>query len=615
MTIKPLADICFEVSFESGNKVGGIHTVLVSKSEEMKKYYNKNYYTIGFFNPKNYFKEFEEKEIPKEIENVFKKLEKEGIKCHWGKWIVAEDVNLILIDPREFMNKKVNGEKNIHVIKGRLWDKFKIDSLRSGFDFDEPIAWSTAAGILIEELIKNVKEFKNKKIVVHCHEWLSGGTILYLVEKKVPVGLVFTTHATRVGRAKSGAGEDLIKEIENGLKSNLTMDDKEAYKYYLEGQHFVEKNCAKYAHVFTTVSDVVGREAEYVLGKKPDIITLNGLDFSRFPSISALAILHEKIRKRINNFLKAYFSPHYPIKLKNSSIFFISGRYEFYNKGVDLYIQALSLLNEKLKKENSQKTVFAFILIPYETEGPREDLLESIIQYQNIEDLLDDEILNIKQDIIDLIINGKKLCLNEIVSEDFKIKTKIISNFFNKFRSNEAPLSAFELKGDNEITNYLKKYNLLNKKDDKVKIIYYPTYLSVTDGVLGMSYTEFVIGSSMGIFPSRYEPWGYTPFETAVLRTLSVTTDVAGFGAALINIIKNKEDLSKRVLNIKGRKPEDIAKDLANIMEWCVKLPRDEKILEKAKSRQFVEMFDWKHQISNYIKAHNLAIKKAYKLK
>ena len=214
MDLKPKADVCFEVSFESGNKVGGIYTVLVSKSKQMKKYYGKNYYTIGFFNPQTYFKEFEELEIPKDFRKVFKSLEKEGIICHWGRWITAEDVNLILIDSRRFLEKIVKGTRNIDLIKKWLWENFKVDSLRMGHDYDEPVAWSVAAGMLIEKLVNEIKEFKNKKIVAHFHEWLSGAGLLYLLKQKIPIALVFTTHATRIGRAKSGSGEDLIKEVE-----------------------------------------------------------------------------------------------------------------------------------------------------------------------------------------------------------------------------------------------------------------------------------------------------------------------------------------------------------------------------------------------------------------
>lgn len=608
MKVRPQADVCFEVSFEAGNKVGGIYTVLVSKSRFMKEIYGDNYYAIGFYN-KNASSDFEPQDTPVEIKKVFEDLKKEGIKCYYGKWISADEVNLILIESSEFMNKIVGGVRNVDIIKKNLWEKYKIDSLRAGFDYDEPLAWSTAVGILIERLIKETTLFKGK-IIGQFHEWLTGGAILYLIDKKVPLGIVFTTHATRIGRAKSSAGEDLMKEVDDSLKLKKLLKDEDAYKFNLEGQHMIEKTCAHKSDVFTAVSEIVAQEAEYILGKRPDEITINGLDLTKYPSLRTMIVLHEKYRQRINTFLKAYFSPYYTIdNMQNNIVFFISGRYEFYNKGVDLFIEGLALLNEKMKREKIEKTVYAFILIPSGIKRPRPDVLESLIRYEEIKDLVADSVDSIKDDITEQIIDGKNISIDAILDENFKIKTKILSNFFKKNKGNSAPLCAFELSYDGDmIINHLQNNGLLNKEEDKVKVIFYPTYISVTDSLLSMNYDEFVMGSSMGFFPSKYEPWGYTPFETAALRTLSLTTDVAGFGVELMKQCKDKDCIENRVLMTRNRKREDVVKDIARIMEWCVNLDKEVRPLEKVKTRQLIEKFDWKYQIWNYVKAHNLAL-------
>ncbi|MBU5690241.1 MAG: hypothetical protein QXM68_03800 [Candidatus Aenigmatarchaeota archaeon] len=603
------ADVCIEVSFEAGNKVGGIYTVLTSKARHMKTIYGDNYYAVGFYNKSN-LRDFEQLETPKNMAKVFKELETEGIKCYFGKWIAANDVNLILLDTSEFMNKIVNGVRNIDLIKKQLWDDYKIDSLRTGFDYDEPIAWSTAAGILIKRFIE--EKVISGKVVGHFHEWLSGGGILYLAKHKVPIALVFTTHATRIGRAKSSAGENLMEEIELNLKTGKTMNDDEAYRFNLEAQHKVEKVCANICDVFTTVSEIVSEEAEYVLGRKADVITINGLDMSKYPSTRTMMILHEKHRKKINDFLKAYFTPYYSLDdLRENIVFFISGRYEFFNKGVDIFIESLGKLNEKMKKENSKKTVFAFILIPSGIKGPRPDVLESLVRYEEIEDLVDDFLHSIRADVVEEILNGKNVDMNQLIDENFKVKVKMLSNFFRKNKGNEAPLCAYELSYDNDmIINALKKNGLLNKKEDKVKVIFYPNYISMTDGLLTMEYDEFVMGSSMGFFPSKYEPWGYTPFETAALRTLSLTTDVAGFGVEISKQCKDEECLKNRVLKIKGKSREDTVNEMTRIMEWCVNLEKEKRVMEKVKTRQLVEIFDWEIQIKNYLQSHNLAIEK-----
>jgi glycogen(starch) synthase len=292
-------------------------------------------------------------------------------------------------------------------------------------------------------------------------------------------------------------------------------------------------------------------------------------------------------------------------------VFFISGRYEFFNKGVDVFIEALSLLNENLKKQQIKKTVFAFILIPSGVKDPNNDLLESLVRYEKISDMIDDELVSIKQDILDELVSGKQVSLDNAVDENFVVKTKILSKFFRRVRGDKAPLSAFDLSYENDmILNHLEKFKLLNKEYDKVKVIFYPAYMSVTDSLLSMDYDDFVIGSSMGIFPSRYEPWGYTPFETAALRTLSLTTDVAGFGSHLMKLCKDKKVIEMRVLKMRNRKRGDIINDVASIMEWCVKLGKERRPLEKVKTRKIIDVFDWKYQITNYIEAHNLALNK-----
>ncbi|MFN6992311.1 MAG: hypothetical protein ACK4MM_06280, partial [Fervidobacterium sp.] len=255
------------------------------------------------------------------------------------------------------------------------------------------------------------------------------------------------------------------------------------------------------------------------------------------------------------------------------------------------------------------KTVYAFILIPSGIKRPRPDVLESMIRYEEIKDLVADSIDSIKDDVTEQIIDGKNVSIDSILDENFKIKAKILSNFFKKNKGSSAPLCAFELSYDGDIIiNHLHNNGLLNREEDKVKVIFYPTYISVTDGLLSMNYDEFVMGSSMGFFPSKYEPWGYTPFETAALRTLSLTTDVAGFGVELMKQCKDKDCIENRVLMTRDRKKEDIVKDIARIMEWCVNLDKEVRPLEKVKTRQLVEKFDWKHQIWNYVNAHNLAL-------
>ncbi|MEM5793437.1 MAG: glycogen/starch synthase, partial [Candidatus Aenigmatarchaeota archaeon] len=551
-----------------------------------------------------YLDNFEEEKPSKEIEKIFSELEKEGIKCYYGRWFQANDAKLILLETNKFREIKVNE------IKKQLWEDYKIDSLNTGFDYDEPLAWSYAAGMLIERMIE-IDEFKKKNIVAHFHEWLSGAGLLYLKKRNLPIGLVFTTHATRIGRAKSGSGENLIEEVTKGLREGKFFDDKESYKYGLQAQHMVELNSTKEADIFTTVSDVVREEAKYILKRNAEVVVPNALDLSGSYSTRSLTIMHEKYRKKINKFLEAYFLPYYPVRMKDNIVIFISGRYEFLNKGIDLFIHSLKKLNERLKKRESEKTVFAFILIPSGIKGPKTVVLENMIQYQKMVDLVRERLNEIEDNVVSEMLHNKKIDIEKIMGKEFFTKMKILSNSFIKLLGKNPPLCAYELdydEKDDMILNELKKCGLENRQDDKVKVIFYPTYLSSSDGLLGMEYDDFVVGSSVGVFPSRYEPWGYTPFETAVLRTLSVTTDVSGFGAFMMKNVPTQNPI--KVLHTIGRSTEDIVEELADALEFFVFVEREERTRLKIRTREVVDILDWKIQAENYFKAHRMAVKR-----
>src|SRR3990172_1584208 len=186
------AEICFEVSWEVCNKVGGIFTVVQSKILPMKEHYGDNYFLVGPYFPKKSWGIFEEHIPPEECKGAFDKLKQEGIEVRCGTWITKGNPNTLLVDFTNFSAQK-------NEVKRKLWDWYQIDSLNTDwFDFDEPVMWAYAVGRLIEELSK---VFSGKKIVAHFHEWLAGAGLLYLRHENARVGTVFTTHATTLGRS------------------------------------------------------------------------------------------------------------------------------------------------------------------------------------------------------------------------------------------------------------------------------------------------------------------------------------------------------------------------------------------------------------------------------
>ncbi|MEM2918800.1 MAG: hypothetical protein QXY62_04815 [Candidatus Altiarchaeota archaeon] len=586
----------FEVSWEVCNKVGGINTVIKSKVPQMLKHYHDNYFLIGPYIQKKAVIEFQEKVPFDFLHDVFSALNKEGIVCRYGKWLTEGEPNTILVDYTGYKYK--NNE-----IKAKLWESFKIDSLGTDFyDFDEPILWSTAVGCFLEKFARN---FKDKKIVAHFHEWLSCGALLYLKRNNVKLPTIFTTHATVVGRTLAGNNFDLYGKLPD-------IDaDKEAYNLKVHSKHQVEKISAHVCDVFTTISEILALETKFILGRDPDILIYNGLDFSRYPTIEEISLKHRLYRERIREFLRYYFFPYYSFDLDNTLIYFISGRYEFHNKGIDLLIQALAKLNKKLKEENSKKTIVVFFLIPKEVIRIKPEISQARAYYEDFRSLVDENLSDIRSRVVDSILSKKQISEKTLFSKEFIFEAK--RRAFRFFKDGLPYLCTHDIHNEESdlILKALRENELLNRRDDKVKVIFYPTYLTGADSLLDLSYNEFILGSHLGIFPSYYEPWGYTPLETAALGVAAVTTDFSGFGRYLLKLNEGKKGIF--VIEMFNRPVDKKIENLFQVMYNFCKLTREERVRNKLEAQKLSKLVDWEVLIEGYIKAHNLAVERVYK--
>ena len=497
----------------------------------------------------------------------------------------------------------MNYRHRLNDIKRELWDWYKIDSLRAPPDYDEPVVWAYAAGMLIEKLSSC---YKGKKIVAHFHEWLSGAGLLYLKKKNLGIGTVFTTHATILGRTLASSNIDLYNVWD---KIN---PDQEVYKYNIEAKHLVEKNSAAFADAFTTVSEITGMEAEHLLKKKPDFLLPNGLDISKFPSFEEIAIKHRLQRDRIREFTLSYFFPYYTFDLKETLVYFIAGRYEFHDKGIDIFIKALGRLNEKLKHSKSKKTIIAFIWVPANFRNIRPELLENKTLYQDIKDALEEVHDDVDKNIVYSFVSNKKLTKEDLFDDDFLTEMKIrIARFVKK---GKPPALTHDLYDENDIIlKTTVSAGLKNEGDDPVKIVYYPIYLSGADGLLNLNYYEAMQGSHLGIFPSYYEPWGYTPLEAGALGVSSVTTDLAGFGRYFCAECAQSSTPGIFVLKRLNKSDDDVVNQLVAVMYNFANLPKEERIANKLQARKVASMADWNIFVNNYIEAHNLAVDKVYR--
>ncbi|MFH1915822.1 MAG: glycosyltransferase [Nanoarchaeota archaeon] len=589
---KGKADYLFEASWEVCNKVGGINTVLISKAALMREYYD-NYFLVGPFVKRSFETEVIEAVPPPELERAFTVLKEKGITCYFGKWQIKGEPYVILVDFQQQVTSK-------NSIKTVLWDLFRIDSLHARWDFEEPMLWSWCVGMLLEEIEKGLS---GKRIVAHFHEWLAGFSLLYLKQSRSRIKTIFTTHATMLGRSIASQGRELYSIM-------LNFDpEKEARNVGIIEKFTAERACAKNCDVFTTVSEITGLEAEKVLGRKPDILLLNGLDVEKFPTIEETSIKHVTNLEQIREFITYYFFPHYTFELEHTLIFFIIGRYEFKNKGIDVTIRALARLNDRLAKMNSKTTVCVFFWIPNATYGLKKELLENKNIYRQIKQYVDFKSKDILKTIVEGVISRDETIKDRIFTNEFILDLKKELMTFKRFGNPLIVTHYLQNEDADIIKRSLLDYGLDNKSNDRVKVILYPVYLDGNDGLLNLSYYEAMSGCHLGIFPSYYEPWGYTSLEAAAMGVASVTSDLTGFGSYIKNHIDPKHPgifIVKRF----ERSNDLVVEDLARIMYEYTALDHVERVENKITAKTVSSLADWKHLVKNYIEAHNLALEK-----
>lgn len=594
--MKTKAEVLFESSWEVCNKVGGIFTVLSSKSKQMQKHYDNRYFLIGPYFADISKTSFKEEPIPAQYKKICEELSYQGVICHFGKWLVEGDPNVILIDFSKYQQK-------INDIKKQFWDNFQVDSLNSAPDFNEPLVWSYTVGMLMEK-IKTVHSQEN--IVLQAHEWLSGGAILYLKQNQIKLPTVFTTHATILGRTLAG------NEIEIYNLLTRINPDQEARQYGIIAKHSLEKASAQNASVFTTVSQMTAKEAEHFLGRAVDIVLPNGLDMSEFPSFEEISQKHILYRNKLREFCLYYFAPYYDINFKESLFFFTASRYEFHNKGIDVFIKALQNLNEHMKSVNHKKTIITFFFVPTGVKEIKPEITDAREAFTDIKDLMLEHKNEIEENILHSIATEQPINQQTILGNNF---TKKLERRVMKLRTKlnkNAPLSTHTLVNEQHdaILNAFREAGLENKKEDKVKVIFYPIYLSGADGLGDLDYYESIQAAHLGVFPSYYEPWGYTPLESAAWGVSAITSNLSGFGKYFYDTLKNIKMSGISIIDMENETTDEIISDLTNNLIRYVNYDRKDRIENKIQARKIAAMADWKNFSQYYIDAHNLSIEK-----
>ncbi len=407
-----------------------------------------------------------------------------------------------------------------------------------------------------------------------------------------------------LGRVLANSGYDLYGMIDSGEGN----PDELAYKHGIEAKHLMEKASAQNAHVFTTVSDVTAREAKYILGREPDLVLPNGLDMDIIPPMEELSYRHVINERKINEFVLAYFSPYYPIDVDNTLYFFFSGRYDVHVKGIDVLIDALALLNQRLKDEASKRNLVFFFFVAREGYRVNPEVLENMSAFRAVEDFVDSHLPQLRDSLVRAIAEGH-FPDGDIFDDAFAYGARRLILRLKQHGGSSAPISTHLPSPDDFVVSRLREVGLTNAPDDPVKVIYYPAYLSPGDGLLNLSYYDMVTGTHLGVFPSYYEPWGYTPLETAAWGVPAITTDVAGFGQY---ILSGYGEFARRsaisVLPRRGVPDSEFVNGLADVLHWYLTMPRRERLERKIEAKYMAKKADWSELIQAYVTAAERAL-------
>lgn len=455
-------DLLFETSWEVCNKVGGIYTVLSSKAKTLKAHFNDNLIFIGpdvwsAENPSPYFIE-SDRIMRRWIQKV---MLPEGVSVRIGRWDIPGRPIAVLV--------KFDG---MYATKdaayARMWELFNVDSLHAYGDYDEGCAFARAAALVIESIIESTKT-DPRKVVAHFDEWTTAMGLLELKADMPEVATVFTTHATSIGRSICGNGKPLYDQLAN------YNGDQMAAELNMQSKHSLEKAAAWNADCFTTVSDVTATEAEQLLDKKPDVVTPNGFELNFVPAKTKYAAARKQARERMLEVAYSLTGVKLP---QDTFIVATSGRCEYRNKGIDLFLDAM----QTLANVPGDRQILSLVLVPAWSAGPRTDLSHAMT-----------------------------------VGDHSRLGDPLLTHGLNNY--NEDP-----------INRRIHELGFSNDLASRLKIIYVPCYLDGADGIFNMSYYEMLPGLDATVFASYYEPWGYTPLESIAFGVPTVTTDLAGFG-------------------------------------------------------------------------------------
>ena len=541
-----MTDYIFESSWEVCNKVGGIYTVLSTRAKTLQEVLQDKIIFIG----PDFWKESESPYF-KEDASLFADWQgvakEQGLKVRVGRWTVPGEPVAILVDFNPYFEKKDE-------IYGWLWEHYSVDSLHAYGDYDEASMFSYAAALVVESYYNHYLD-SSKKVIYHANEWMCGLGALYINNKLPQIGTVFTTHATSIGRSIAGNMKPLYDYLfaYNG--------DQMSWELNMQSKHSIEKQTAHFVDCFTTVSDITAKECVELLDKPVDVVLPNGFDDSFVPNAATFTRKRKLARKKMLDVANALLGENLD---DDTLLISTSGRYEFRNKGIDVFVEAM---NRLLRDRDLKKKVVAFIEVPGWVGEPRKDLQERLK-------------------------SGKKY--------NTPLDVPQVTHWLHN------------MSHDN-VLGMMKYYDMHNRRDEKVKVIFLPCYLDGKDGIVDMPYYDVVLGNDLCIYPSYYEPWGYTPLEAVAFKVPCITTDLAGFGLWANTVFGHEGQISDgvKVIHRTDYNYSEVADIIKDTVADFSNMTKKQVDACRKNAGDLSKKALWSEFITYYYEAYDIALTKA----
>ena len=546
-------DFLFETSWEVCNKVGGIYTVLSTRANTLLQQLPAT--TLAFIGPELGQRDDVFMEDILLLTEWKEAAEKENLRVRIGRWNVPGQPIAVLVDFQPYFEQK-------NEIYAQAWELFHVDSMRAYGDYDEASMFSYAAGRFVEAVVKHCLKASDK-VVYQAHEWMSGLGMLFLGHNCPQVATIFTTHATSMGRSIAGNNK-LLYEYFEGYNG-----DQMAAELSMEAKHSIEKQSAHQADCFTTVSKFTDRECAQLLDKPADVVLPNGFEAEFVPKGAIFTRKRKAARRLVIRAAEALTGEQIS---DDVLIVSTSGRNDFRCKGFDVYMESLAQLNAQLKAASEEAVpatqVLALIEVPCWMEAPRADLQERMKQ------------------------NEKASC-----AFDGPLPYPMITHQLHNM-------------GEDRILNLIQQIGLSNQPGNPVKILQIPCYLEGADGIFNMPYYDFLTANDLCVYPSYYEPWGYTPLESCAFKTPCVTTDLSGFGQWVNEVLGHEGTIEDgvQVIHRTDTNYFEASAEVCTTIRRLLNTPAKERAAMGKGAEALAKKALWKNFIHYYYEAYAFAL-------